>query len=207
MRSSLKLGRSIMFYGHPLYLVMPEQQDEVLQEILTLNEVLPEVNVLLPETAAGVVPLLQIWPSDINFDETIDAPEEVINFTHFRHTPVQEDGTPVAHPQTLYFCSKEGVDNPLSHQYEPHVAGMLMLTPDSEVDLALVTMHVNDTFTVCRFCRAEDGVLKLDRSRHRNEEGEFLRLYDSPTRKPNQEAEERLADLRKNREKQGKDSV
>ena len=178
MRSALRLGKSIMLYGHPLYLVLPEQQEEVLDEILAVNAVLPEVNVQLPETAEGVVPLLQIWPSDINFEEPVDEPETVINFTHFRNVPDRRDGSPAAHPQILHFRSKEGEDDPMSREHELNVSGLLLLTPDHEVDLALITLHVDDTLTACRFRRAEDGTMQLDRVRHRTEDGEFLRLFE-----------------------------
>ncbi|MBD5561056.1 MAG: hypothetical protein HDQ87_12055 [Clostridia bacterium] len=178
MRSALRVGKSVTLLGRPLYLVLPEQQDEVLQEILALNEVLPEVNEALPETAEGVVPLLQIWPSDINFEEPVEPPEDIVDFTHFRNLPAR--GSEEEVPQALYFRSRNGQTDPMSHAYELDVAGLLLLGPDHEPDLALITLHVDDTFTACRFRRDEDGHLKLDRIRHRTENGEYLRLHDGP---------------------------
>lgn len=194
MRSALRLGKSVVIYGHPVYLVLPEQQDEVLEEILALNDVLPEVNIQLPETAEGVVPLLQIWPSDINFEEPVEEPEDVINFTHFRNVPDRSDGTPAAHPQILHFRSKEGQDDPISHEHELDVSGMLLLSPDHEVDLALITLHVDDTLTACRFRRTSDGALELDRVRHRTEDGEFLRLHEGSKKKQSARATEPAED-------------
>ena len=194
MRSALKTGRSTSFYGHQLHHILPEQQEEVLEEILKLNRLLPQANVLLPETEEGAVPLLQIWTTDVSFEPTEDAPPDVINFTHFREVPYHPDGTPAAHPQALFFCSPDGEDDPISCQYELGVSGLLLLNRNHEADVAYLALHVEDTFTVCRFERI-DGSLRLIWVRHRTEDGEALQLLGTE-RSIVADAEERIRKVR-----------
>lgn len=194
MRSALKQGRSTSFYGHQLHHILPEQQEEVLEEILSLNRLLPEANVLLPETEEGAVPLLQIWTTDINFEPTDDAPTDVINFTHFREVPFHPDGTPAAHPQALFFCSQDGEDDPISCQFELGVSGLLLLNRNYQADTVYLALHVEDTFTVCRFER-RDGRLQLIWVRHRTEDGEALQLLGTD-HGVLEDAEERIRKVR-----------
>lgn len=177
----LKLGRKVSYFGHPVYLVMPEQQEEVLQEIMLLNDVLPAVNTLLPETATGSVPLLRISPEAINFEETDDAPDGVMNYTHFRNAPERPDGQPARFTQTLFFRSRDGQDDPLSRKFELDVSGMMLMNPENQIDIVLLALHVLDTLTFCRFRRSDNGLV-LDRARHRDEGGRYTRVCNGPGR-------------------------
>lgn len=199
MRSALKLGRSTSFFGHQLHHILPEQREEVLAEILALNQLLPAVNVLLPETEKGTVPLLQIWTTDVNFDPTDDVPVDIINFTHFRENAYRSDerAVPQPHPQTIFFCSQNGEDDPISCQYELEVSGVLFLNREHQTDAAFLALHVEDTFTICRFER-RNNELELRWARHRTEDGETLQLFGTE-RSICEDAEERIRQVQKSR--------